>query len=75
MVGLTSIGANSTVLAIEIESNNDVYVGGIFTTIGGLISTDRIAVYRNGAWSQIDINLPGSSGIYAILQASQRSIL
>ncbi len=73
-VGLTSIGANSTVLAIEIESNNDVYVGGIFTTIGGLTSTDRIAVYRNGAWSQIDINLPGSSGIYSILKASDGSI-
>ena len=73
-VGLTSIGANSTVLAIEIESNNDVYVGGIFTTIGGLISTDQIAVYRNGAWSQIDINLPGSSGIYSILKASDGSL-
>lgn len=73
-VGLTSIGANSTVSAIEIASNNDIYVGGIFTTIGGLSLTDRVAVYRNGAWSQIDINLPGSDGIYAILQASDGSL-
>jgi len=73
-VGLTSIGANSTVLAIDILSNNDVYVGGIFTTIGGLTSTERIAVYRNGAWSPIDINLPGSSGIYSIFVASDGSL-
>lgn len=72
-VGLTSIGANSTVSAIEIEPN-DVYVGGIFTTIGGLSLTDRVAVYRNGAWSMIDVNLAGSDGIYAILQASDGSL-
>ncbi len=72
--GLTSIGANSTVSAIEIDSYNNIYVGGAFTSIGGLTATNRVAVFRNGAWSLIDIDLPGSAEVYSIFKASDGSL-
>jgi len=49
------------------------YVAGSFTRAGGLISLkDRVAIWHNGTWSPLDINLPGdptSPPNYAFVQA------
>ena len=48
------------------------YVAGSFTRAGGLISLkDRVAIWHNGTWSPLDINLPGdpTSPNYAFVQA------
>lgn len=49
------------------------YVAGSFTRAGGLISLkDRVAIWHNGTWSPLDINLPGDPTVppnYAFVQA------
>lgn len=73
-------GTDDTVHRITIDTNEDspkfnsVYVTGDFTTAGGLTLADRIAIYSNGAWSSLDIDLPGTGISYAILTALDGSL-
>jgi len=66
-------GANGNVSTIEVNSGK-VYVSGLFTVAGGITIADRVAVWSNGAWQPMDIDLPGTSAIYAVLVASDGSL-
>ena len=76
-------GVNGVVRGINIIYDGDptmsksaysVYVTGDFTTAGGMTITDRIAVWRNGAWQALDIDLPGSASVNQVLKASDGSL-
>jgi len=67
------MGTNATVRTIVVDSGK-VYVAGDFTTAGGLTLTDRVAVFTNGAWQPLDIDLPTSGYVYSILPASDGSL-
>lgn len=67
-------GANLTVTEVHCPSSGGVYVVGLFTSIGGLTLTDRVAFWTNGAWQPLDIDLPGTDEIYAILTTSDGSL-
>jgi hypothetical protein len=66
-------GTNNTVYGIVVFSGK-VYASGYFTTAGGLTLTDRVAVWSNGAWQPLDVDLPGTSTVYAVLPASDGSL-
>lgn len=58
-------GTNGTVFAIVVDATGRVYVGGDFTTAGG-VSADHIAKWENGVWSPLG---PGLNGIvYALAE-------
>lgn len=75
-VGGSSVGggASPCVYKIDCASDGSVYIAGQFTTIGSLTLTDRIAVYKNGAWQPLDIDLPGTPFVFSILRASDGSL-
>ncbi|MFN8472230.1 MAG: hypothetical protein U0822_08580 [Anaerolineae bacterium] len=63
-------GATGTVRAIVVDSGN-VYMGGLFSTIGGSISASHIAVWNGTNWSALGSGtaaIPGisSADIYAL---------
>jgi hypothetical protein len=66
-------GTNNTVYGIVVFSGK-VYASGYFTVAGGLTLTDRVAVWSNGAWQPLDVDLPGTSTVYAVLPASDGSL-
>lgn len=86
--GSLGTGTNNTVYKITVsdpnQSANDplsggmtvgkVYVAGAFTTAGGMTLPDRVAVWSNGAWQPLDINLPGTASVRSILPASDGSL-
>ncbi len=45
------------VFAIEIDSNGDVYVGGLFTSAGGVSNTNNIAMWNGTAWSALSTTM------------------
>lgn len=47
-------------------SGNKLYAAGNFTTAGGVVLTDKIAVYTNNIWMPLDIDLPGTKEIRAL---------
>jgi len=51
-----------------------LYAAGSFTTIGYSLPFDRVAYYKSGAWLGLDIDLPGTSFVNSILQASDGSL-
>jgi hypothetical protein len=58
-----------------------IYVVGSFTTAGSISLTDRIALWSNGTWMPVDINLPGEpftppnyALVKAVLPASDGSL-
>lgn len=81
-------GTNNTVYNITVSDPNQsangnlsggmtvgkVYVSGLFTTAGGMTLPDRVAVWSNGAWQPLDINLPGTASVRSILPASDGSL-
>ena len=56
---------NNTVLSIAIDSNDNVYVGGQFTTAGG-VSANRIAKWNGTAWSALGTGLDNFAQVVAI---------
>lgn len=58
-------GTNGNVFAIAVNSAGDVYAGGGGTEWGGLTVTDRAALYRNGNWQALDIDLPSTNSVFA----------
>jgi len=67
-------GLNNGGYGIFIDDNNDLYIGGQFTVAGGLTLSDRVAVYSNGSWRMLDIDLPGSDAIQSILIDSRDNL-
>ena len=58
-----STGPNDLVYALRYDTQTQsLYAGGIFTSVGSLTATDKIAVWKQGAWSVIDADLPVYTG-------------
>lgn len=60
-------GLNNTGLCVAVGKDNIVYFGGQFTTAGGIALADRIARWNGYAWAHLDIDLPGTPTVWAIL--------
>ena len=56
---------NNTVYQIRIDPNNNIWVCGAFTSVGGL-TADRVAIWNGASWILPDINLPGAPEVYDI---------
>jgi len=52
-MGTGAAGAGTTVYAIAVAPNGDVYVGGDFTGMGGVALTSQLAKWNGSAWSSI----------------------
>lgn len=59
-------GVNNYVLTLGLGENNNVLVGGPFTTVNGNSYPDGLAVWNGSAWSPMDVNIQGYVG-YAFL--------
>lgn len=53
-------GINGQVFHLDMDSAGLLYVGGVFTSAGGLTLADHLAVWNGTIWGQLDINLPGN---------------
>jgi len=61
-------GANSGVVStIAIGADGFVYAGGTFTSAGGITLADRAARWNGYTWAHLDVDLPGSPDVTAIL--------
>jgi hypothetical protein len=58
-------GTNDNIQTIAIDNNNNVYVGGQFTTAGG-ISANRIAKWNGTSWSSLDSGLNNTCTAIAV---------
>ena len=70
--GISSAGINTSVYSL-LSVNAKLYVSGYFYSAGGLTLTDRTAVWANGSWMPLDINLPGTTtcrGLFVSLDGS-----
>ena len=71
----SSIGSlDDAVSSLFIDKINKIYIGGAFTEAGGLSLAEAIAVYRNGSWGMLDIDLPGSPVVYSFLIDSKDNL-
>lgn len=52
-----------------VDSNNNIYVGGAFTSAGGLTVADRVAIFNGYAWSPIDFDFPGNPNVRVIFSS------
>jgi hypothetical protein len=59
-------GANGLVQVIKIDRNGLIYVGGLFTEIGGLSTPNKIAVWNGSAWAHLAVDLPGAATVEAV---------
>lgn len=50
--GFSLPGCNGQVRALAVDSGGNIYVGGTFTTAGG-VSANRIAKWDGSAWSAL----------------------
>lgn len=66
-------GVNNFVRKVFVY-DNEVYASGSFTAAGGLSLADRVAVFVNGAWQPLDIDLPGTGTIYSIFKSKDGSL-
>jgi len=57
-------GANNYVIRIRFDNQGRLMAGGYFTEAGGVILTDRMAIWSGTSWAHIDINLPGTPIVY-----------
>jgi hypothetical protein len=48
-----STGANNSVNALALDSQNNVYAGGNFTSMGGLTNANRLAKWNGTIWSAL----------------------
>ena len=53
-------GLNLVCNAIAIDANGDLYVGGAFTSAGGVANTAKIAMWDGTAWSALSTGLIGA---------------
>ena len=61
-----STSTTSTIRALAFDDDGNLYVGGAFSTIGG-VDAEGIARYSDGTWFQVDIDLPGTPDVQAIV--------
>lgn len=60
-------GLSAQGLSIAVSRDEIIYVSGTFTSAGGITLADRIARFNGYAWAHLDIDLPGSPAVQAIL--------
>lgn len=60
-------GVNDTIQVMALGADGLLYVGGNFTTAGSVTLADRVARWNGYAWAHLDIDLPGTPNVYAIL--------
>jgi hypothetical protein len=60
-------GVNATVENLAFDRNGMLYAGGAFTLAGGVSLSDRVAMWNGTTWNHLDIDLPGSPGVYSLL--------
>ena len=56
----TANGVNNTVHALAAAGNGDVYVGGLFTTAGG-VAASNVAKWNGTAWASLGTGLTGGA--------------
>lgn len=60
-------GLDDTAFTIAIASDGTIYVGGYFTTAGGITMPDRIARWNGSTWLPLDVNVQDAAAyVYAI---------
>ena len=66
-------GASSTVNALAVDSNNNVYVGGSFATVTNLngsttavVTASRIAKWKNDTWSELGGGVSSTVNVLAV---------
>ncbi len=59
-------GADNDVLAIVILPNGDVIAGGVFTTMGGVANTSRIARWNGTSWNALGTGVNGTVNSLAV---------
>lgn len=67
LAGATDI--SSTVNRMIVLRDGSILFGGLFTSIAGLPTADRIARFGSGAYTLIDADLPGALEILALFQS------
>ena len=60
-------GTNGNVLELGVRRDGGVLVGGSFSTINGITVTDGIAVWLGGTFLPLNVDLPGSASVLALL--------
>jgi len=73
-IGGAGIDESEVGYRVFCTSDGSIYLAGKFATIGSLTLTDRVAKYKNGAWQPLDIDLPGTTDVFAVLLASDNSL-
>lgn len=70
-----SLGGNPNSVVYKIYvAEREIYVSGDFTSIGNLSFADRVAIWNNGAWLPLDIDLPGIATVTSILVSNDNSL-
>jgi hypothetical protein len=64
---------DSFVFKVYCADNGDIYLGGAFNQAGNLTLADRVVKSVQGAYQQLDIELPGTQYVYAICFGSDDS--
>ncbi len=60
-------GMNNNVLSLSIGPDEVLYASGQFTIAGGIDLADRAARWNNFTWAHLDLDLPGSPNVFAVL--------
>ena len=68
-------GMNNFVYALAADASGNLYAGGAFTITGGPILTDRFAIWRDGVWQALSVDLPGSPTVFAILITENNQLI
>lgn len=58
-------GVDNNVYAVSVSPDGALYIGGGFTAASGLVLPDRGAVWHNGVWMPIDINVQNASATFS----------
>lgn len=59
-VNALGTGTNNPVYAIAVDTNGDIYIGGLFSLAGGVANTAYIAKWDGASWNALDTGLNGS---------------
>lgn len=54
------------VYTLDVSSSGILYVGGFFTSIGGVSVADMVAAYNGYSFYHLDIDLPGTPNVYRV---------
>lgn len=55
--------------------HNLLWMGGQFTECGGISLADRVAIWNGASWAHIDLDLPGTPRVFAIMLTNQDPVV